>query len=126
MKVLELFAGTQSIGKAFKKRGHQVFSIDWDEQFDVDLHMDIAELTADLVLEKFGHPDVIWASPDCTTYSIARIWTYRKKNPSTGELEPIHEYAKFCDDLNRHLLKLIEELKPTYWFIENPRGGCVL
>lgn len=54
MKVLELFAGTRSIGKEFQKRGHQVLSVDWDERFDVDIHCDIYELTADEVIDRLG------------------------------------------------------------------------
>jgi site-specific DNA-cytosine methylase len=124
MKVLELFAGTRCIGKAFEKRGHEVFSVEWDKDFEnIDLYEDIGQITAEDILEKFGHPDVIWASPDCATYSIARIWTHRKKNPETGELEPISDYAKFCDEVNQHVLQLIKELSPKYYFIENPRGG---
>lgn len=68
-----------------------------------------------------GRPDIIWASPDCTTYSIAGISHHRRK--INNNLEPISEYAKFCDKTNRHMLELIKELKPKYYFIENPRGG---
>ena len=123
MKVLELFAGTRSIGKAFESRGHEVFSIEWDKKFDnIDLYADILTVTAEQILDIFGKPDVIWASPDCTTYSVAAISKHRRKD-SNGNLTPISEYATFCDTVNTHLVNLIKELAPTYWFIENPVGG---
>lgn len=119
-----MFAGTRSIGKAFEERGHEVFSVEWNKDFEnIDLYKDIGELTAQEVLEKFGHPDVIHLSPDCSSYSIAGISHHRRKNSETGNLDPVSDYAKFCDKVNQHCLELIKELKPTYWFIENPRGG---
>ena len=124
MKVLELFAGTRSIGKAFEARGHEVFSVEWDKNFDrIDLYADIGQLTAQEILERFGRPDVIWASPDCSTFSVMAISTHRKKNPQTGELDPVTDYAKFCDAVDQHVLDLIRELQPEFWFIENPRAG---
>lgn len=124
MKVLELFAGTRSIGKAFEAAGHEVFSVEWSKDFeDIDLYADILTVTAADILEKFGKPDVIWASPDCTTFSIAAISHHRRKNPETGYLDPVSEYAKFCDQVDRHVLELIKELSPRFYFIENPRGG---
>lgn len=124
MKVLELFAGTRSIGKAFEANGHEVFSIEWDKSFDhINLYADIGTLTAGDILEKFGKPDVIWASPDCSTFSVAAISKHRRKNKNTGSLEPITEYAKFCDAVDQNVLKLIDDLKPSFYFIENPRGG---
>ena len=124
MKVLELFAGTRSIGKAFERGGHQVYSVEWDKKFDnIDLYADIATVTAQDIIENFGYPDVIWASPDCTTFSIAAISHHRKKNPETGNLDAVSEYAKFCDMVDQHVLDLIHELNPKFFFIENPRGG---
>lgn len=123
MKVLELFAGTRSIGKAFERKGHEVYSIEWDKNFeDIDWHEDIGKITAQDIIERFGKPDVIWASPDCTSYSLAAISHHRVKE-ADGNLRPITEYAKFCDKVNAHVIELIKELDPTYFFIENPRGG---
>ena len=124
MKILELFAGTRSIGKAFEAQGHEVFSVDWDRDFEnIDLYADISKLAAQDILERFGRPDVIWASPDCTTFSVAAISYHRRKNKETGNLDPLTEYAEFCDKTDQHVLALIRELAPLYWFIENPRGG---
>lgn len=124
MVVLKLFADTRSIGKAFEKKGHTVYSVEWDKNFkNIALYADIGELTADDIIKLCGgKPQVIWASPDCTTYSIAAIWHHRRKEPN-GILAPVSEYAKFCDKVNSHVVDLIKELKPKYWFIENPRGA---
>ena len=124
MKILELFAGTRSIGKAFEARGHEVFSVEWDKDFEnIDLYADIGQLTAADILGRFGQPDVIWASPDCTTFSVAAISYHRKLNKQTKSLDPITEYARFCDAVDQNMLRLIRELDPTFYFIENPRGG---
>lgn len=125
MKVLELFAGTRSISKAFEKHGHETYSIEWDKDFEnISMYADISTIKAkDIIKLCGGVPDVIWASPDCTTYSIAAISHHRRLNEETGSLDPVSEYAKFCDRTNRHVLDLINELKPKYYFIENPCGG---
>lgn len=125
MKVLELFAGTRSISKAFEKKGHETFSIEWDKDFEnITLYDDINNVTTEKIIKLCGGiPDVIWASPDCTTYSIAGISHHRVKNKQTGNLDAVSGYAKFCDKTNKHVLELIKELNPKYYFIENPRGG---
>lgn len=123
MKVLELFAGTRSIGKAFEAHGHEVFSVEWDKKFeDIDLYADVLTVTVEQIIREFGRPDVVWASPDCTTYSVAAISTHRRREPN-GNLTPQTDYAKFCDEVNAHVVGLIQELNPRYWFIENPVGG---
>lgn len=126
MIVCELFAGTRSIGRAFEEKGHTVYSVDWDRQFkDIDLYADIGTLTAQDIIDLCGGvPDVVWMSPDCTSYSIAAISKHRKKNLQTGELEPVSDYACFCDQVNSHIIDVVvNQLKPKYFFIENPRGG---
>lgn len=127
MKVLELFAGERCIGKAFEKKGHEVYSIEWDKSHEnIDWYMDIGQITVQDIIDRFGVPDVIWASPDCTSYSVAAISRHRRREPD-GNLTPISEYAKFCDEVNKNVMKLIDdllEINPNLiYFIENPRGG---
>ena len=123
MKILDLFCGTKSVANAFAARGHGVYTVDWDKRFEPSLAADIGTLTAaDIIKLCGGVPDVIWASPDCTTYSVAAISTHRRKE-GNGNLIPISDYAKRCDEINSHLIDLIKELNPQYWFVENPVGG---
>lgn len=123
MIVLDLFCGTKSVANAFEERGHTVFTVDWDERFSPSLVADIGTLTAqDIIKLCGGVPDVIWASPDCTTYSVAAISKHRRRDLN-GNLCPVSDYAKKCDEYNKHLIALIQELNPRYWFIENPRAG---
>lgn len=123
MKILDLFAGTKSISNTFKKYGHDTFSIDWDTQHsNIDWYVDIGQVQAKDILERFGQPSVIWASPDCKTYSVAGIYHHRRKE-ADGNLIPISDYAKFCDEVNAHVVQLIKALNPLYFFIENPRAG---
>lgn len=120
MKVLELFAGTRCISQAFERNGHQCFTVEWSKKFDnISLYEDINNLTPEIVYKLCGgKPDVIWASPDCATYSVAALYRHRE----APYYLPKSDYAKFCDKTNTHLIKLIKEINPKLYFIENPRG----
>ena len=118
MKVLELFAGSRSIGKAAESLGHEVFSVDWEQYGNIDLVIDIEDLTIDMLP---FIPDRGWASPDCTTYTIAACSTHR-----IDSIEPKTEYAVKCDSVNQNVLELfkqIQKINPNFvYYIENPRG----
>lgn len=114
MKILELFCGTKSISKAFEKRGHEVFTLDNDKQFNPDLCIDILDF--DIKMLKGFKPDIIWASPPCQTFSVASIYRYWENGKPKNE-KTLHGIA-----MVKKTIEIIEELNPKYYFIENPRG----
>ena len=109
---MELFAGSRSIGKVADELGYEVFSVDINNFEGIDLVKDIEFLTKDDI--PFV-PDVIWASPPCTTYSIAAISHHRDMG------KPKTDFAAKSDRLVLNTLRLIKEYDCKY-FIENPRG----
>jgi len=117
MKVLELFAGSRSIWKVAEKLWYEVFSVDYKQWGNIDLVADIYTLKKEDIP---FIPDIIWASPDCTTYSIAACKTHRFPNKKPRSL-----YAEVCDKWNRSWLEEMSEyldINPnTKMFIENPR-----
>lgn len=118
LNVIELFSGSGTISKEFKKRGHNVFSIDIRKRKGIcepSLRKDILELKREDI--PFKNIDVIWASPPCDVFSHSGIWYHWNKDGSP-KTEKAKEHLKI---LNK-TLKLIESLSPEYFFIENPRG----
>lgn len=117
VNVLELFAGSRSIGRVAEAAGCRVFSVDWEPFENIDLVVDISKMTPDMV--PFV-PDFIWASPDCSTYSVAGIFRHRD-GPT-----PRSDKAKMSDQVNIKLLELIDlycKINPkVLFYIENPRG----
>ncbi len=91
----------------------EVFSIDLMPFENIDLVKDLLEVNPN---EIPFTPDIIWASPPCTSYSIAAIKHHRR-----GQVA-VSETARTGDSLVLATLNFIEIFKPKFWFIENPRG----
>jgi hypothetical protein len=121
MIVFDFFAGTGSSTKAFQDAGHTVISFEKDPFFQVSETVDIMELTVDYLLEKYGQPDFVWASPPCTAFSVASMghhWASGGKHPV-----PKTPAAEFNQLLVGKAIELAQGLNPRFGFlIENPRG----
>lgn len=117
--LLELFSGTGSVGKVARKLGWSVVSVDNDSRFEATHNVDLLKWD----YEKTPTPDFIWASPPCTTFSLAATW-YRHRDPKTGEA--LTADAKLADRLLARTLRIIEyfgKINPNLKVcIENPRG----
>ena len=118
MKVLELFAGSRSVGKAAESLGYNVFSSDINKFDGIDYAVDILEFDYSKV--PFT-PDIIWASPPCTYFSVASIGKHWNKDHT-----PKTEQAKLGVKIVEATLSIIEaflnENQYLVFYIENPRG----
>ena len=114
MKVLELFAGSRSFSKVAEQMGMETFTTDYKDFDKIDYVCDILDFDVSKIPFK---PDIIWASPPCTTFSIASCsthWTPDKKPKTEKCLKGIQMIKK--------TLEIIDYLKPKFFYIENPRG----
>lgn len=119
--VFDLFSGTGSSTQAFADAGHTVISIELDPSFSATHTMSVLDVSALWLLEQYGRPDFIWASPPCTAFSVASIghhWMKAEDGP-----QPRTEQARFNQGLVWHTRMLIEQTNPRFgYLIENPVG----
>jgi site-specific DNA-cytosine methylase len=118
MKILELFSGNKSVSKIFKQKDNtiEILSLDIEQKLNPDICIDI--LNWNYTVYPVGYFDVIWASPDCRSWSIAGYGRHRK----LPDLLPKTPTAIIGEQLIYKTLEIIEYFKPKVWFIENPRG----
>lgn len=124
MRVVDLFCGegaTSEVGgwsSAFRARGHETFTVDFDPAYKPDLVADITQMTAkDLP----WRPDIILASPPCQGWSVAtcfRNWTKLED----GSMEPKSPKAELSVRMVQATINIIRESGVPMWIIENPRG----
>jgi len=113
MEILELYAGSRSIGEVAEKFGHRVCSVDIKPFKGIDIIKDIEFLT---IKDLPFIPDMIWASPPCTTYSIAAISHHRREDRT-----PRTDFGAKSDRLIINTIRLIKDIGCIY-YIENPVG----
>jgi hypothetical protein len=111
MKLLELFAGSRSIGKACEELGYEVYSSDINPFPDIDYVTDIRDFDVDKV--PFV-PDIIWASPPCTYFSVASIGKHWNKD---------HTPKSDIVSATLYIINVFKSINPNLiWYMENPRG----
>ena len=118
IKVLELFAGSRSFSKIAEKLGHKTFSVDINDFDNIDYVTDIL----DFDYKKINFiPDVIWASPPCTYFSVASIGHHWNKDntPKTKEAVLGIKIVEKTLEIIRYYLSINPDIK---YYIENPRG----
>lgn len=109
IRVLDLFSGTGSIEKTLSGLvpGVEVTSVDIDPKFKPTIVSDVLKLEYKK-LWRPGEFHVVWLSPPCTFYSLAR-------NSAPRDF-------KQSDRLVKRGMKIVEYLKPAHFFMENPRA----
>lgn len=113
MRVLDLFSGLEGWSGPWRDYGHEVYRVAIDAQFPAE-HRDIMTFEPSKLPWK---PDIILASPPCTWFTVMQIgrnWT--------KDHQPKTEGAKLGLKLVYKTMDIINELKPKWFIIENPRA----
>ena len=123
MNCLELFAGTGSVGKVLKEKGHNVISLDLK---GADINCNILDWNYKTFPKE--HFDYIHASPPCDTFSICRkSWIGREIKAHKGQVFTKELLIKDQQEIGLPILnktlEIIKYFNPKYFTIENPQTG---
>ena len=135
MKILELFSGTHSIGKAAKKRGHKVVSLDKDmgdecpfgSGYKSNQHIISDIMDWDYTEYPKGHFDLITASPVCLWWSHIRYSMIGRQlkgydSPLTKE-DIDNDIQTYGVPMVDKIFEILDYFKPKHFWIENPQTG---
>ena len=110
--MLDLFCGYKGASEAMRQRGWIVETADIKVSFNATYTVDLREWSWKPQQPDLRVPDLVWASPPCQEFSRQTMpWT-RAKNPAPPDLSLVNS-AK----------RIIEEINPRWWVIENVRGA---
>ncbi len=109
--LLDVFCGTKSISHVFEQHGWTCTTLDFDPKMEPTICCNILDVTPEMILEH-ARPHIIWASPLCTHYSMARTAakTPRDLAGSDKLVQKVLDLAKYFD---------------IPFFMENPHSGLL-
>lgn len=114
VRFLDLFSGTGSVARVARKLKYDVKTLDIDTRERMDFTVDILEFDYTTELGNWV-PDIIWASPPCTYYSVANTRGVRD--------------IPYANRVVRRVLQLIAWVQrrnpDVRWILENPQTGLL-
>lgn len=111
---VELCCGkTKTFSRIAGALGFATFTVDADPAVSANLTSDIATVSSAALP---AAPLIVWASPpDFRVFSDRKAWA------SDGTFSPETREAEEAMTVIRNTINLMTALKPTWWFLENPK-----
>lgn len=124
-RLLDLFTGTGSVARVAEELGYEVHTLDIDPKCKPNVCADILEF--DYTIWTPGYFNVIWASPPCNTFSVARKSNIGRR--VKGEIMTAETLRRDMEEIGVPILRRTQEiinfLQPKTYFIENPFTGAM-
>jgi hypothetical protein len=124
--LLELFSGSGTVSAiAHKEFSVRTCTLDSSVKCKANITADIMNVSINTIPAS-KKITLIWASVPCTTFSIESIHLHWQKYHITHRnylYLPLSSEAIEAIRILDKTLWLIKQIKPKYWFIENPRGA---
>lgn len=120
---LELFSGSGHVSEIARSAGYESFTVDSNPKLNPDLALDIIKVRRNMLP---GSVDVVWCSPPCTNFSNLNVHNHFEKiNLGYRNYYYIPKTPSALQSLRiiNKMFKVINWLRPSYYFIENPRGA---
>ena len=114
-QTVELFCGkAKTFSCIADALGFATFTVDSDPAVSPDLKGDICAIHPSALPNA---PLIVWAAPPGFP-----VFRNRKEWSEDGSFSPLTAEAEQAMTVMRHTINLITALKPTWWFVENPKS----